>query len=273
MNKLKKAISFKSVIIITLILFSSCISKEKHEPLRIAISKAGPGDHYNAYSQWLKIADTTLLTYDLYSLSIDSSLKLLEECDGLLLTGGPDINPGLYGKKYDTTLVDISDFKRDSLELLLIKKALKLELPLLGICRGLQMINISQGGTLIRDIPTEFNSKIYHRCSDKSNCYHQIFIKKNSQLYKTVNNDLGIVNTNHHQGIDILAGNLSAVAYSEDSLIEAIELSDNKSFLLGVQWHPERMDIKNPLSVPIALLFIKQAEIYQKNLSKQSHTK
>jgi putative glutamine amidotransferase len=256
-------LSLSVFTLLILLLFGSCLQEKKHTPLKIAISKAGPGDHYKAYSEWLKIHDTTLLTYNLYELTKDSAVRLLKECDGLLLTGGPDINPQIYGRNYDTSIVDISDHKRDSLEMILLKEASDIKMPVLGICRGMQMINVVRGGTLIRDIPTEFNSKIYHRCAVKSNCYHQVFLMQGSELFKTVGNELGIVNTNHHQGIEKLAPGLKGVAFSEDSLVEATELKNGDMFLMGVQWHPERLDINNPLSLPVAMLFLKHAETYQ----------
>lgn len=249
------------VCIFLIFLFPSCLQKPEHQQLQIAISKAGPGNHYANYPSWLKIVDTTLVVHNLYPLETDSALQLLKQCDGLLLSGGPDIFPGQYGKEQDTVKAENIDHRRDTLELLLIDRALAMGMPILGICRGLQILNVSQGGSLIVDIPGDFQGNIIHRCADKNNCYHKISIDTNSLLYITSKTQMGFVNTNHHQGIDKLAENLKATAWADDGLIESVEWkSQPNQFVMAVQWHPERLDPGNPLSLPVALIFIKYAE-------------
>lgn len=253
-------------LFIPVILFG-CLGNEVQRPLKIAVSKAGPGDHYGKYAQWLQIQDTTLKIINCFDLPHDSAIQVLEYCDGLLLTGGPDVHPDFYGGELKKDVPFTIDLRRDSLEFMLIEKALELNLPVLAICRGLQIMNVSQGGTLIFDIPTETENKVFHRCPDKNNCYHQINIDTTSLLYETISMEIGFVNSNHHQGIKKLAGVFKASARTEDGLIEAIEWKDkkNKSFFIGVQWHPERLDESNPFSLPVALYFLKSAEIYNLN--------
>ncbi len=262
-NHFKVFISSLSILIISF-LITGCSQDHKPDGLTIAISKSGPGESYLNYISWLKIADTTLTTHNMYKLSLDSALTLLSKCDGLVLTGGPDVYPGSYGKEGDTAKAGPIDYRRDTLEFLMIEKALELGMPVVGICRGLQILNISQGGSLIVDIPTDFYSKIFHRCPDKNNCYHRVVVDTNSLLFKTSGAVMGFANTNHHQGIDRLANSFVPVAWSDDSLIEAIEWKDdNNPYLLAVQWHPERLDPGNPLSLPIAMYFLKEAHSYK----------
>jgi len=240
-------------------IFSECKSgKESDAPIRIAISKATPENVYHNYIRWLKAADSTIQYFDLYHLKIDSAMKLLATCDGLLLTGGTDIYPGKYGKESDTARCWEPDLKRDSLEILSVAKALETGLPILGVCRGHQLLNVYFGGSLIIDIPTDLDTMIKHMQPNTYGTYHEIQIKKGTLLYDIVGKTSGVVNSNHHQGIDVLATPLESAAYTEDYLIESVCLKyyEDEPFLLGVQWHPERMDYGSPLSINIVKSFL-----------------
>jgi putative glutamine amidotransferase len=240
-------------------LLTSCkTGVDGEDRIRIAISKATPEDVYSNYIRWLKAADSTVQYVDLYHLEIDSAIKLLASCDGLLLTGGTDIYPGKYGKESDTARCWEPDHKRDSLEFLAVGKALEIGIPILGVCRGHQMLNVYFGGSLIIDIPTDLDTLIQHMQPDTYGTYHEIQIKKGTLLYDIVGKTSGVVNSNHHQGIDVLATPLESAAYSEDYLIESVCLKyyEQEPFLLGVQWHPERMDYGSPLSVNIVKSFL-----------------
>lgn len=151
------------------VFLSGCLDKKVERPLRIAISKAGPGAHYDNYAQWFKIQDSTIVIFNLYELPEDSALFILETCDGLVLSGGPNMHPGFYGGYINNEVPFTLDLPRDSLEFKLIEKAVELNLPVLGICRGLQIMNVSFGGSLVFDIPTEVKSEIWHKCPDKNN--------------------------------------------------------------------------------------------------------
>lgn len=241
-------------IFVLIFLFSAC-SEERN--VIIALSKGKGSPSYEKYTQWLKSINENIECIDLYYLDFDSAMKILNECHGLLLTGGPDVHPGRYNKNNDTSRCEI-DKERDTLEFALIKIALEKKIPILGICRGQQILNVALGGSLIVDIPEDVGTDVIHRCDNPDTCLHRIKIIKNSLLHQLVNVDDEFVNTNHHQAIDRIANDLNASSYTDDGIIESVEWKDkiNKPFLLAVQWHPERMDNKNPLSLAIGKAFL-----------------
>jgi putative glutamine amidotransferase len=250
------------ILLIAALILVGCSKEQQREPLKIAISKAVPEASYIHYVNWLKTADSTVICQDMYHLSIDSALQIFGEFDGLLLTGGTDVYPGQYGKEKDTSRCWKPDFKRDTLELALIRAALEQQKPILGICRGLQILNVYLGGSLIIDLPTDLDTIVKHQCVDKNQCVHPVTLMEGMLLYEMAGETMGMVNSNHHQGIDRLSPHLTGLANTEDGLIEAIQWRNkNRSpFLMGVQWHPERMDFQNPLSGKIALRFL--TEVY-----------
>jgi putative glutamine amidotransferase len=228
-------------------------------PLKIGISKASPN-----YLHWLKNSDPSLHTVNFYGMTAAEAVRHLRQCNGLLLTGGEDIFPGRYGKEYDTVRCTEIDPYRDSLEFALIEKALELKIPVLGICRGHQILNVYLGGSLIVDIPSDRGTKVIHQCDDYLNCFHSVTVTGKTLLAEICKCDSAGVTTNHHQAIDRLSPLLKINAVSDDGLAESIEWLEpaNKSFLLGVQWHPERMDFVNPLSSRIAREFLMQSAKY-----------
>lgn len=246
--------SFVLVLSCSLLLFFSCNNSTK-EPLRIALSSATKN-----YENWIHRADSTVITIDFDKMTVDSALRMLESCDGLLLTGGEDVVPSYYGKVADSGRCETNP-SRDSLEFELIRKAMELKMPILGICRGQQILNVAMGGTLVVDIPSDRPSTIIHRCDDYTKCFHHVLIDQSSNLYTLCKTDTGWVTTNHHQAVEKLAPGLKATAWSTDSIIEAIEYSDpgKKPFLQAVQWHPERMTADNPLSIPLIKAFLKKS--------------
>ncbi|HPE56498.1 MAG TPA: gamma-glutamyl-gamma-aminobutyrate hydrolase family protein [Bacteroidales bacterium] len=231
------------------------------EPLRIAVSKATPNDNSNSYFNWLWALDSTVQVEEMYHYNnLDSAILILQNCDGLLLTGGTDIYPGKYGKESDTARCWDPDFKRDTLEALLINKAIEYNLPILGICRGHQNLNVYFGGTLYIDIPTDFDTTVNHRVEDGYACYHELILAEGSLLESISGIHQGEVNSAHHQAVEIVADDLIPIAYAPDGLIESITYKDTtgKPFLLGVQWHPERLDFNNPLSGNIGRYFLNE---------------
>jgi putative glutamine amidotransferase len=232
--------------------FTAC-RQNAVKPLRIAISKASPN-----YVNWLKQADSTVEIVNLYALPIDSAMMALERCSGLLLSGGEDVYPGIYGMESDTGRCTEMDRHRDSLEIAVIARASDLGLPIMGICRGNQILNVYLGGSLVIDIPQDKGRKVIHQCDDWENCFHTVYTAAGSRLRQISGVDSARVTTNHHQAVNILAKGLRVNAISADSLIEGIEWADTtgKPYLLGVQWHPERMEQGDPLSGPLALRFI-----------------
>jgi putative glutamine amidotransferase len=237
----------------------SC-SQTKEEPVHIAVSKLSDN-----YSNWLLQNDPGIVITDMYGLEIDSAVSMLEKHHALLITGGEDVYPDLYGRIRDTARCGGFDRYRDTLEILLIQKALEMGLPILGICRGHQILNVALGGTLIIDIPYDVGEKVIHRCDeDPLQCHHLVFVFHQTLLQEITDQTQGTVTTNHHQAIREMAPGLRMSAVSEDGVIEAIEWEDyqNNPFMLGVQWHPERMEEYPELSRPIANRFIEEAKAF-----------
>ncbi len=260
---------FKTILaLLAIIIFSSCQS-EKSTHLTIGISKVIGGAGYLQYTTWLKSLDSTLEIVNFYGLSLDSASKLLEKCDGLLLSGGPDVHPNFYGKPEYDSLCEIDNY-RDTLEFALIKSALDKKMPILGICRGFQILNVALGGQLYADIPTQLSQSVNHRCENKDSCLHKIsFIAfdDNFDFMKKHLNNI-IVNSNHHQGVSYLAKELQPLAISDDGLIEAFSWKNqtDKSFMIAVQWHPERLSKINPyLSDSLGIRFLNASKIFKES--------
>lgn len=194
-------------------------------------------------------------------LSSDAYLdEIIERIDGLLLTGGGDVDPKHYGMSHKKKLGRI-EVKRDILEMRLLDKALEKGIPVLGICRGLQLINVYFDGTLIQDIPSEFDSAVDHQAlqGTKSTPSHSVKLESDSVLSDCFESREIDVNSLHHQMIDRLGDQLVATAYSEDGVIEAIEQKDNPN-LFAVQWHPEMMALEYPEQLAIFEKFVGMAK-------------
>ena len=240
--------------------FNSCQTAQLEKPLRIALSSGSEN-----YVNWVLRGDSTAEIVDLREMQVDSALILLATCDAIVFTGGEDVVPSYYGKEYDSVRCE-SNPARDSLEFALITESFRLKLPVFGVCRGQQILNVALGGTLIVDIPSDHPGNIFHRCDDYTRCFHQVNVVKGSRLHTVAKADTGMVTTNHHQAIEKPAAGIRITAWSADSIAEAIEWEDaaNKPFLMAVQWHPERMDAKSPLSMPLMNAFLEAAALKRK---------
>ena len=161
--------------------------------------------------------------------------SMMQLVDGILLTGGQDVNPKLYRQELHPTVTPCNI--RDEIEIILFKYAYNHKMPILGICRGEQFINVMLGGTLIQDIPSSFNH-IHRQSKPYNQPFHQNKIIKESPLYDLIQKEIINVNSLHHQAIDQLGNGLKPMAISTDHIIEAIYLP-NYPFLWAVQWHPE----------------------------------
>ncbi len=261
---------YQFIGILVLLVVISCTPQQKEKPVgpvHIAISKAVPIKSYQNYVNWLKYADSTVIWHDMYSLDYDSAISLLKNCDGLLMTGGTDIYPGRYGKEEDTARCWKPDFKRDTMEVLLLKNALDMGMPVMGICRGQQLMNVHLGGSLYIDLPTDLDTVVKHKLPKSYNCQHDLKLVEGSLLSGISEVKEGVVNSNHHQGIEKLATPLKGIAFTEDGLTESVEWADDTktSFLLGVQWHPERMNYSNPLSGKIVHYFLEEVKEYKQD--------
>lgn len=165
---------------------------------------------------------------------------IYERLDGVLIPGGGDVHPEYY-QQYITPMESKVDRTRDMAEIALAKWSLEDNRPLLGICRGHQVINVALGGTLIHDIPSQNSTPISHDQPDEvppGELIHDVTVVSDSKLAKVLDTAQVCVNSLHHQAIDQLAPRLKVTARSEDGIIEAVEVPD-ATFFLGVQWHPE----------------------------------
>jgi len=165
--------------------------------------------------------------------------RLLTSIDGLLLTGsGPDLAPELYGERQRYKFRVMSQ-RRATFELEMAQLARRADLPLLGICGGMQALNVAFGGSLYQDIGSQRPHPLQHRQSTPATrLSHPVKITPNSLLHRTVNTETMRVNSSHHQSVKDVAPSLQASARAPDGIIEAIESSAQR-FLLGIQWHPE----------------------------------
>ena len=160
--------------------------------------------------------------------------------DGLLLTGGPDVAPALYGEETLPCCGEISA-KRDAVEISLFRKALKIGMPVLGICRGIQVMNVALGGTLYQDIAQQLPGAARHTCYDTPrDKVHEVTVIENTILHRLTGLSRFSVNSRHHQGIRKLGKGLVPAAYTGDGLIEAVDLPEAR-FVTAVQWHPESL--------------------------------
>jgi putative glutamine amidotransferase len=171
---------------------------------------------------------------------VDHLDEILGICDGILLSGGGDIDPNLYHGENHRRVSNVYR-ERDALECGLARQAARIDLPVLGICRGLQIMNVALGGTLYTHLPVQFGMKINHQVPDtyEDECLaHQVDIMEGTRLYAILNKNSIQVNSHHHQAIKNLAPELRVTARSSDGLIEGIE-HPTLRYYIGVQWHPE----------------------------------
>lgn len=185
---------------------------------------------------------------------LETLTQILNTIDGLLLSGGVDIDPKYYGEENTGKIVEISSAMDES-EQLLIKLAMEADLPILGICRGMQSLNVFCGGTLIQDIPSERGVSVVHRLDKPETAFHNIIVEKDSPLSEAIGFGTHRINSYHHQAVKKLSPEFSACAFAEDGIVEAI-YHKNKKFILGVQWHPERDYHTTPDSKKILDKFI-----------------
>lgn len=169
---------------------------------------------------------------------LDIIQQLVNTCDGFLLTGGQDVTPTLYGETA-ISLCGVCCSERDRMEQALLTAALAQDKSILGICRGIQFLNVALGGTLYQDIPTQMASKVKHQQKPPYHIpSHSVAIAPESPLYRVLKKEQLAVNSYHHQGIRALASSLRPMAWAPDGLVEAVSMPDRR-FVWAVQWHPE----------------------------------
>ena len=203
---------------------------------------------------------------DFMKVNYEERSNLLEKCSGLMLLGGLDIHPARYKKNELANYCEIDEI-RDSIEFSLLRWADTSLIPIFGICRGMQFINVYFGGTLCVDIPSFCNPTVKnekHRDPKrKKDVYHNVIISENTKLSECFGAKKSIhVNSFHHQCVGELGKTLKISAKSPGGIIEGIENdnSQRKSFVLGVQWHPERYFIQDPDNLNIFREFFKEVK-------------
>ncbi len=215
------------------------------------------GRRYDNYVRWLSKSpglEIVKLGYD------EGNISAVASCKGIVMTGGEDVHPKHYGKPDYVERFRLDDFDeaRDEFELKVLSVAHKKRLPVLGICRGLQITNVFLGGTLVPDI-VAFGRENHTRIQEDEDRRHAIWLKENTLLGEITGSLRGEVNSAHHQAIDLLGEGLSMNSVSPDGVIEGAEIrdQDNHPFMMLVQWHPERMaDQDSPFSKGVREAFV-----------------
>lgn len=208
---------------------------------------------FQNYQKWIEDAGASVMRLS----PQENNLADLEKCDGIVLSGGEDVHPRFYNKPEYLELCQEIDEKRDAFEMKVLDYTTRHNLPLLGICRGLQIANVFLGGTLIPHIPAF--GKFNHSRTETHDRYHSIHVAADSQLGEIVAQPSGEVNSAHHQSADRIAKGLIVNALSTDGVVEGLEREDpgGGPFLQLVQWHPERMnDLQSAFTLKIKQRFL-----------------
>jgi putative glutamine amidotransferase len=209
--------------------------------MNIGITYTGNQAKQQFYVEWILQHDADIHIITLYPEK--NNIDDLAQCQGVVLSGGVDIHPEYFNADLSyANAPDTFEKARDDFEFNVFEKA-KNTIPVLGICRGLQLVNVAQGGTLIQDLD---NLNTFHRALDslKEDKTHEVVVSPHTLLHHISSEEKGNVTSAHHQAIDVLGEGLMINAVShDDNIIEGIEWEDktNKPFMLCVQWHPERM--------------------------------
>jgi putative glutamine amidotransferase len=182
---------------------------------------------------------------------LDDPAEALDLLDGLLLAGGVDIDPASYGAQAHPETVDTVP-ERDRFEIALVRGAVERDLPVLGICRGMQLINVAYGGTLLQHLPERFGHHEHLRVPGTfDGADHDVELLEGTLAARAAGETHHATKSHHHQGIDRLGEGLRVSGYSADGLPEAIEMPSRR-FVLGVQWHPEADETSRVASALVA---------------------
>ncbi len=252
------------------------MKKEKEEIHMIGISsnllskkipKAITDKRYHLSVDYVKaLTQAGAISCMLPILSPEDAKQVISEIDGLVLSGGNDISPVVYGQLFNGTKEDETVIERDLYEISLCKEALRQKKPILGVCRGAQLLNVVLGGTLTQDISAD--TLINHIQEGKpTEASHQASIIPNSQLAHILNQNTVAVNSYHHQAIQKVGKKAVVNCVSEDGVVEGIEYTGH-SFALGVQWHPEIMASKEEAMASLFTYFVNETK--KKNLETEA---
>ncbi len=173
-----------------------------------------------------------------YLESDDTIIEFASICDGFLFTGGCDVDPKYYGEEA-SPLCGAPQQSRDKLEFQVFQLAYRDNKPIIGVCRGSQVINVAMGGSLYQDIPSELNTEIAHKQAEPSHLpSHSVGIKKGTPLYELIGEEQIQVNSTHHQCVKKLGKGLEVMAMSQDGVVEATYFTES-TYIRAYQWHPE----------------------------------
>ncbi len=188
---------------------------------------------------------------------LDMIPALIQRLGGLIVSGGVDVDPSLYGEA--NTHSKGCDLRRDRFETALIREARRQDRAILCICRGIQVLNIALGGNLYQDIPTQIKGALrHHRWEDGKETLHQTRLTRKSVLTELFGQEEINTNSSHHQSVREVGEGLVVLAEAADGVVEAVECPEDRC-TIGVQWHPERM-LKDPKQVELARWFVNQAK-------------
>jgi putative glutamine amidotransferase len=192
---------------------------------------AGRKRKYKNYFKWLEKGGVQPV-----ALYTDEGINL-DDLRGILFSGGGDVDPALYGEenRYSRGVIR----SRDEMEIFLINEALKRGIPVLAICRGLQIVNVALGGSLYQDLPKELG--LFSHRGEEDDAVHRVVLENEPNLLSPIGEKNMEVNSSHHQAIKKVGKGLRIIARSEDGVIEALEYPGHP-FFLAVQWHPERWE-------------------------------
>lgn len=228
--------------------------------MSLKIGITATATNYAFYPKWIKRDATDIEIIELSY--IKGNIQDVNQCNGIILSGGVDIHPGFHSSNYSLHYPFAPtefNVKRDEFELTVLEKALSFQIPILGICRGMQLINAYFRGTLHLD-NGELNTT--HKKDNDSDKEHSVIVEYGTLLHTITESDFGNINSAHHQSVNKIGEGLRISARAEDGMIEAIEFFEPKdTFLLALQWHPERMtDTESPFSKNIREAFLKAAK-------------
>lgn len=206
--------------------------------MKIGLTYTGFEEKHNNYLQWLKGNEDI----ELVTLSKDNrDDEIIKSLDGIVMSGGVDVHPKYYnGNTGYANAPEQYDEERDAFETTVFTISQQNNIPLLGVCRGMQLVNCILGGSLIQDIGSDANKIHRFQQNDKA---HGVNIEAGTLLNEIAQLERGVVNSAHHQALNVVGNGLQINSISDDGITEGLEWADksNKSFLLCIQWHPERM--------------------------------
>ena len=218
---------------------------------------------FDDYSNWILSINREVQIVRLSYLF--DNMEMVASCNGIIMTGGEDVHPNFYGNPEYLDILDLNQInkERDAFEMKVIEQVFQLKKPLLGICRGLQLTNVFLGGTLIPDIPSVLHNSQHGKIDGKDQS-HAVNLIEGSLINKITCKADGVINSAHHQSAAEIGEGLKVTAYATTNenwqIVEALEWEypENKSWLLLVQWHPERIADDDNFSKAIRTAFLNE---------------